>query len=101
MTEKHFSPAIGEYALRELSARRERDGLVEELVEAARHYQGFVDLEIPSVYVCPTCAPAFPDELDAAKLRLLSALEALADHDDGGAGRDEVPSRGKAASDAC
>lgn len=82
MTEKHFSPAIGQHALRELSGRRERDGLVEELVEATRNYAGFVDLEIPSVVVCPTCAPAFPDELDAAKLRLLSALEALAEHDD-------------------
>ena len=82
MTEKHVPPIVGEWFLRQEAGRRERDGLVEELVEATRHYGGFVDLEIPSVYVCPSCAPAFPDDFDAAKLRLLSALEALADHDD-------------------
>ena len=82
MTEKHVPPIVGEWFLRQEAGRRERDGLVEDLVGATRHYAGFVDLEIPSVVVCPTCAPAFPADLDAAKLRLLSALEALADHDD-------------------
>ena len=82
MTEhKHVSPAVGEHALRELHGRRERDGLVEELVEAARHYRGFVDLEIPSVVVCPTCAPIAPEEFDSAKLRLHEALEAPESHD--------------------
>ncbi len=84
MTEKHFPPAVGEFAARELWGRRERDRLVEELVEAAREYAGFVDLEIPSVVVCPSCSPALPDDFDAAKLRLLSALVALDEHDDCG-----------------
>lgn len=84
MTEKHISPAIAEYAARELWGRRERDTLVEELVGAVKDYAGFVDLEIPSVYVCPACSPAFPDEFAAAKLRLWDALNALAAHEDEG-----------------
>lgn len=82
MTEhRHVSPAVGEWAIYELHERRIRDDLVEELVEAARHYRGFVDLEVPSIVVCPACAPIAPEEFDSAKLRLHEALGALEEHD--------------------
>ena len=87
MTEKRIPPIVGEWLMRQAAGRRIRDGLVEELVEAARHYRGFVDLEIPSVVVCPECAPIAPEEFDASKLRLHDALAALEEHDGRGGAR--------------
>lgn len=84
MTDGHFSPAIGEFVFERSLARRERDRLVEEVVEASKELRGFMDLDIPSVVVCPACAPIAPGEFDAAKLRLHESLEELERHDSKG-----------------
>ena len=85
MTEKHFPPSVGEFAHRELMGRRERDRLVEEVVESSKELAGFIDLEIPSILVCPACAPVAPGQYDGTKLRLHNALAALEEHDGKGA----------------
>ena len=81
MTERHLPPIVGEYYFREAVGRRQRDRLVEDVVEASKGLAGFVDLEIPSVVVCPACAPIAPGDFDAAKLRLHTSLQALEEHD--------------------
>ena len=74
MTEKHFPPAVGEFAARELYARRERNRALDELAEAVEELASFEDLEAP--VACPCCAPLSPEGLERARLRVHRASAA-------------------------